>query len=147
MSIFQRSVVYNCWQFRSYLYFSYQQYLCLYPTMKISTACSQCRTGKRKCRSARIGDLCNPCIKRNLPCSNQASLRQRQPMAHSLSTALCDAIQPPYSEDVIYLADLYFDYIHDKPHTLFHEPSLKESIVDGTVSRTVLLSMIGLSAR
>lgn len=68
-------------------------------------------------------------------------------MTHSVSIALCDAIQPPYSEEIIYLVDLYFEYIHDKPHSLFHEPSLKGSVLDGTVSRTVLLSMIGLSAR
>lgn len=68
-------------------------------------------------------------------------------MTYSISPALCDDIQPPYSEEIIYLVDLYFEYIHDKPHSLFHEPSLKGSVVDGTVSRAVLLSMVGLSAR
>jgi hypothetical protein len=118
--------------------------------MKISTACLQCRTGKRKCSSRRSGDSCNPCLKKKIPCSNQAHGRQLkgQPTAgYPLSQAPCDAIQPPYSEEIIYLVDLYFEYIHDKPHTLFHPPSLKASIADGTVSRTVLLSMIGLSAR
>lgn len=46
-----------------------------------------------------------------------------------------------------YLVDLYFVYIHDKPHTLFHEPSFKASVLDKTVSRPLLLSMMGLSAR
>ncbi|KAF3916728.1 hypothetical protein ABW20_dc0106802 [Dactylellina cionopaga] len=54
---------------------------------------------------------------------------------------------PPYSEQIFKLVDLYFDYIHDKPHILFHEPSLKRSVRDGTVSRTVLLSLIAISAR
>ena len=115
--------------------------------MKISTACLQCRTGKRKCRSVRIGDSCNPCIRKSLPCSNRSSRRRYQPHDNSLIPAPCDNIQPPYSDEVIYLVDLYFDYIHDKPHTLFHEPSFKASVVDGTVSRTVLLCIIGLSAR
>jgi hypothetical protein len=116
--------------------------------MKRSNACLQCRTGKRKCISAQIGDLCNPCIQRNLSCSNQTSRRrQHEPVDHTHSRDPCDAIQPPYTEEIIHLVNLYFDYIHDKPHTLFHEPSLKASVVDGTVSRTVLLSLIALSAR
>jgi len=118
---------------------------CIYSIMKISTACTQCRVGKRRCSYVRIGDSCNPCIKRNLPCSNQASRRQRT--GNSSSTELCDAVQPPYSEDIIHLVDLYFDYIHDKPHSLFHEPSFKASITDGTVSRTVLLSIIAITSR
>ena len=47
----------------------------------------------------------------------------------------------------MYLVDLYFRYIHDKPHSIFPEASFKASVVDGTVSQKVLLSMIGLSSR
>ena len=49
--------------------------------------------------------------------------------------------------NTLHLVDLYFLYIHDQPHSLFHEPSFKASVASGTVSRIVLLAMMGLSAR
>lgn len=45
------------------------------------------------------------------------------------------------------LVELYLRYMHDKPHALFHEPSLKESVASGSVSQVVLLSILGLAAR
>ncbi|KAF7546536.1 hypothetical protein G7Z17_g8373 [Cylindrodendrum hubeiense] len=62
-----------------------------------------------------------------------------QPLPSVLSTL--------FSEESIYLVDLYFKFIHDQPHSLFHEPTFKASVVAGTVSQPVLLSMMGMSAR
>lgn len=45
------------------------------------------------------------------------------------------------------LVDLYLRYMHDKPHALFHEPSLKDAVANGSVSQVVLLSILGLAAR
>jgi hypothetical protein len=50
-------------------------------------------------------------------------------------------------EETIHLVDLYFRFIHDQPHSLFHEPSFKASVMAGTASPPVLLSMMGMSAR
>ncbi|KAF4448405.1 hypothetical protein F53441_8213 [Fusarium austroafricanum] len=50
-------------------------------------------------------------------------------------------------DEYMYLVNLYFRYIHDSPHSLFHEPTFKASVADGTVSKPVLLAMMGLSAR
>lgn len=50
-------------------------------------------------------------------------------------------------EETFHLVDLYFRFIHDQPHSLFHAPSFKESVMAGTASQAVLLSMIGMSAR
>jgi hypothetical protein len=50
-------------------------------------------------------------------------------------------------EEVFHLVELYFTFMNDKPHSLFHEPSFKVSVLEGSASRTVLLSMMGLSAR
>lgn len=47
----------------------------------------------------------------------------------------------------MYLVDLYFRFMHDSPHSLFHEPTFKARVVEGTVSQPVLLAMMGLSAR
>lgn len=50
-------------------------------------------------------------------------------------------------EEILSLVELYFKFMHDKPHTLFHEPTFRSSVANGTASRQVLLSMMGLSAR
>ncbi|KAF5590554.1 uncharacterized protein FSUBG_10770 [Fusarium subglutinans] len=50
-------------------------------------------------------------------------------------------------DEKMYLVDLYFRFIHDSPHSLFHEPTFKASVAEGTVSQPVLLAMMGLSAR
>jgi hypothetical protein len=45
------------------------------------------------------------------------------------------------------LIGLYILYIHDKPHSLFHEATLTRRAMDGTLSRAVLFGILGLSAR
>lgn len=45
------------------------------------------------------------------------------------------------------LIDLYTCYIHNKPHTLFHEPSLRKAARHGSLSHAVLFGIAGLSAR
>lgn len=45
------------------------------------------------------------------------------------------------------LVDLYICYMHEKPHALFHEPTLRESVANGSVSQVVLFSVLGLAAR
>ncbi|KAF5680755.1 hypothetical protein FDENT_8316 [Fusarium denticulatum] len=50
-------------------------------------------------------------------------------------------------DEKMYLVDLYFRFIHDSPHSLFHEPTFKASVAEGIVSQPVLLAMLGLSAR
>ncbi|KAL5601529.1 hypothetical protein FOBRF1_009062 [Fusarium oxysporum] len=58
------------------------------------------------------------------------------------------SIQSIHTQDErMYLVDLYFRFIHDSPHSLFHEPTFKTSAAQGTVSKPVLLAMLGLSAR
>lgn len=37
--------------------------------------------------------------------------------------------------------------MHDKPHALFHEPSLREAVANDSVAQVVLLSILGLAAR
>ncbi|KAF5262559.1 hypothetical protein FOXYS1_6712 [Fusarium oxysporum] len=58
------------------------------------------------------------------------------------------SIQSIHAQDErMYLVNLYFRFIHDSPHSLFHEPTFKASAAEGTVSKPVLLAMLGLSAR
>lgn len=115
--------------------------------MKLGSACSQCRNGKRKCDKSAPGTACNQCIKRNLKCSSlsrptssQAKLLPSGPTSDASSIL-------PSAEIIGELIDLYICYIHDKPHTLFHEPSLRQAARDGSLSHAVLFGIAGLSAR
>jgi hypothetical protein len=45
------------------------------------------------------------------------------------------------------LAGLYFDYIHDQFHSLFHRPSFLQDVAEDCVPAIVLLAMFALSAR
>jgi hypothetical protein len=45
------------------------------------------------------------------------------------------------------LIELYITYIHDKPHSLFHEPSLRNGARNKTVQHGILYGIFGLSAR
>lgn len=47
----------------------------------------------------------------------------------------------------IELATLYFNYIHDSFHTLFHPRTFLNEIAEGNSDPLLLLSMIALSAR
>jgi hypothetical protein len=114
-------------------------------------ACAQCRRAKRRCDIPQGLLSCSSCVKRHLSCS----LVDIQPLVETTTTpplhiTTQSATLSQYSvepEIAIDLVDLYIRYMHDKPHALFHEPSLKESVANGSVSQVVLLSILGLAAR
>ncbi|KAK6538411.1 hypothetical protein TWF694_011287 [Orbilia ellipsospora] len=120
--------------------------------MRISTACLQCRTGKRKCSPDHTGSPCRQCLQRKQSCSHERNYARHRLDRHIRSPLLSEAdpveaVRPPYSEEVANLIDLYFDYIHDKPHVIFHEPSFKKGVKEGWATRGLVLCMIALSAR
>ena len=45
------------------------------------------------------------------------------------------------------LVQLYFDYIHDKFHSLFHRPSMMEDVILRQAPPILLYGMLALSAR
>jgi Zn(2)-Cys(6) binuclear cluster domain-containing protein len=115
--------------------------------MRPVKACLQCRSGKRRCD--RTGDsACSQCLQRHLQCSAAIpNPPPGQPQAQAPQQLLPPMLSTRADEETIHLVDLYFRFIHDQPHSLFHEPSFKASVMAGTASQPVLLSMIGMSAR
>ncbi|PVH88083.1 hypothetical protein DL98DRAFT_404711 [Cadophora sp. DSE1049] len=118
--------------------------------MKVASACLQCRRGKRKCGKSTAGTACPQCTSRGIQCSSLRAIpasnpSRLQPAAHKQPPS--EPNQLPSKEVTTELIDLYISYIHDKPHTLFHEPSLRESAEHGTLSRAVLFGIFGLAAR
>jgi hypothetical protein len=45
------------------------------------------------------------------------------------------------------LVQLYFNYVHDQFHTLFHPPSFMESLSQGKAPPILVYGMMALSAR
>ena len=45
------------------------------------------------------------------------------------------------------LVQLYFDYVHDQFHTLFHQPSFMEDLENGKAHPILVYGMMALSAR
>lgn len=85
---------------------------------------------------------CSSCAHRNLPCS------RLPPKTISLSSKSPSPLKQDIPKNVAEtLTELYLRYMHDKPHALFHEPSLREAVSNGTVAQVVLLSILGLAAR
>lgn len=57
------------------------------------------------------------------------------------------ALRPQLAVTVIEeLCKLYIKHIHDDPHALFHEPTLRRDVASGTIPDATLYCIIGLSA-
>lgn len=57
---------------------------------------------------------------------------------------VCTLPDQPLCTDLV---QLYFDYVHDKFHSLFHRPSLMEDILRGEAPEILIYGMLALSAR
>lgn len=118
--------------------------------MKVAKACRQCRESKRKCTRQDYMQRCTPCMHKQLSCSLATTLACR-PHAPILpqpqrTAAITTGSFPPQSL-IQELVDLYITLIHDKPHSLFHEPSIRQAAAQETISKQVLYGILGLSAR
>lgn len=51
------------------------------------------------------------------------------------------------SELVLELVPLYFQYVHNIAHTIFHEPSFMDRLQEGKASMTHVYAMCALAAR
>lgn len=45
------------------------------------------------------------------------------------------------------LVHLYFTHIHDKHHSLFHEPTIMSQLSDGSIPKVLFHGMMALGAR
>ncbi|KIW14590.1 hypothetical protein PV08_07374 [Exophiala spinifera] len=131
--------------------------------MRPSTACLACRNRRRKCELAGPEPPCAWCKERGLPCSLAEDVKLYHPKGQlsqpSLDSSLArsvgphrdqtttDAVQLPSAALCIELVELYFKYIHDLFHSLFHRPSVLEDVADGSMPEVLLFAIISLSAR
>jgi hypothetical protein len=128
-------------------------------------ACLQCRQGKRRCDGS-LGATCTPCKKRELSCSSAnrvkagtalkpagPSLRPSSDVRNVQCTSdACvgrqeDTLALTDQETIVELVELYIGCIHDKPHSLFHVPTLRTDVASQSIDKALLCSILALSAR
>lgn len=119
------------------------------------------RSRRRKCDTPQFGVSCTYCLERGIQCTRDSSsnsqatgLLNNGPVSNLLlpritpsqtATQASDSL-PPFSI-CLELVNLYFDFIHDQFHSLFHKPSMIEDVKNGCASPVILLAMMALSAR
>ncbi|KAL2839532.1 hypothetical protein BJX68DRAFT_258802 [Aspergillus pseudodeflectus] len=124
-------------------------------------SCKQCRQAKRKCIRSET-DLfapCGRCLRHHLACSSAqppSSKRKHQlaPRAIFSDSPSPSASQPISNlprkavddfladqEAVVELASNYLTKIHDRPHSIFHAPTLSSRIRQKSVSKALLLAI------
>lgn len=127
--------------------------------MRYATSCRECRVAKRRCRPDSAGKQlpCLVCKSRRIKCSNTNIPQSRFPIhfhgsdlhPEPLTTpATSDQrfFSAPSGEDVEFI-NLYFRYIHDRPHSLFHENSVWEALRNGTLPEHLWTAMCILGCR
>ncbi|KAK2812625.1 hypothetical protein FQN50_001271 [Emmonsiellopsis sp. PD_5] len=123
--------------------------------MKLAKACAQCRFAKRKCYSDDLRGPCLRCTERQSPCSlTQLTLTQSQPRLlapsvggirseESRESDILDLLDGKAEE----LVENYIHKIHDRPHSLFHVPTLRADVRRGSVSKALLLGLCSMGCR
>lgn len=121
--------------------------------MKLATACPQCRSTKRKCAQDPLDPqaACLACKNRGIKCSTPwkqpKTNRPKVRLAPSTTTESRDKAQIALPEDINDFVRLYFRYIHDRPHSLFHEPSIWAALTNDTLSEGLTAAICALGCR
>ncbi|KAG7139842.1 putative transcriptional regulatory protein like [Verticillium longisporum] len=145
--------------------------------MRKPSACAACRSRRRKCQTKDGRRACVHCEERGIPCVqgppeggyyDQRAQQRSQVASQALtpeggSTSASshhhgDGFSPEVVEPEpqatlpglamrLDLVRLYFDYIHDQFHSLFHRPSFIEDALQDRVPHSILFGMFALSAR
>ena len=82
-------------------------------------------------------------MSRSLPCSDAVAVGNGDRSPRALPATLSTR----EGEEITYLLELYFQYYHDQPHSLFHEATFKQDAASNLVPKQVLYAMMGISAR
>ncbi|KAK4119736.1 hypothetical protein N657DRAFT_674704 [Parathielavia appendiculata] len=111
---------------------------------------------RKRCDRPRRGTSCKFCIRRGFQCTVEQ--RSDAPSSEDGYEPLVSVRRdgaPPISAAALMpdqdlcneLVDLYFRYIHITFHNLFHSPSFKARVRDGSIPKVLLFGVFGLAAR
>ncbi|KAI6784952.1 putative transcriptional regulatory protein -like protein [Emericellopsis cladophorae] len=135
--------------------------------MRRPKACATCRARRRKCVIEPGQERCEHCITHNTECVQelprggwyeQRALQQSQQPSQSPTNGHPSSGAPspssiqlgtplPGIELILEIVHLYFDYIHDQFHCLFHRPTFIQDVTQGHVPEGLLFGILGLAAR
>lgn len=118
---------------------------------------------RRKCRLASNGGPCVRCTTLSLKCSltmhfhpravSREILSRTRPLRQKNDSSVIatelTVERDPLSSYALRreLVLLYFQHVHDKHHSLFHQPSVELELEDGRVPEILLYAMMSLGAR
>jgi arginyl-tRNA--protein-N-Asp/Glu arginylyltransferase len=116
-----------------------------------------CSIHRRKCRPTKPDAPCSRCISLNTTCtlarrfipsrSVRKKARNIESNGNSPTSPILDENLWPPQPVREELVNLYFTYIHDKHHSLFHQPTFMELLGQGKVPDVLLCAMMALAAR
>jgi hypothetical protein len=118
--------------------------------MKPATACTQCRASKRKCWQPKTGASCTQCHRNQLLCSIRTAGAAADLAVGSTVQDFQDepAIGLPVSKEVAgALVEEYIRCIHDRPHSIFHLPSLRSAVRLGKLNLGTFCALLSYGAR
>ncbi len=114
------------------------------------------RNRRRKCNFAEGQSDCIHCIARHQRCVkkppvggyyHQSNLASESRQLEQGLDASNDVDSYPPLVLRVELVRLYFEYIHNQFHTLFHPPSFQADVAEDRVERVLLYPIFALSAR
>lgn len=119
--------------------------------MKIAQACQQCRRAKRQCvrNNSALNAACITCLQRRVSCSRANLDTPRRVLApRGGLRGECNGedeihLPPVLAEELV---EQYLSKIHDRPHSLFHTPSLLADLRNGRIDRALLLALCAFGA-
>ncbi|KAH6652252.1 hypothetical protein BKA67DRAFT_351559 [Truncatella angustata] len=129
--------------------------------MKPPRACRQCRESKRKCTRARLGEVCRSCQQRELRCDGalpksalgngtlaEPEVSEELPImiAADKSHDYCLVMDLP-QETTVQLVEYYLEKVHDRAHSIFHLPTLRTQLKDGTLSKPVVYAICAIGSK
>lgn len=119
--------------------------------MKDATSCKQCRERKKRCMARGVGQSCCECHRRDVQCTHAPtsfpSLLLPSPR-HLIPDSSGKSPQLILPQKVVEdLVEHYIYYIHDRPHSVFHLPSLRAAVRDKTLKPGLLYAIISFGCR
>ena len=122
--------------------------------MKNAKACLQCRAAKRKCRLLSGKNTCFACQQRGELCSatelsKASTTTQLAPLDRvrttiSPITNIDELLSPQIQWELV---TKYMAFIHDRPQSIFHGPTLKDQIQRKEIDPGLLLAICSLACR
>lgn len=120
--------------------------------MRLPSACTQCRVRKLRCHSGLACGICQRCRDQGTSCS----LAKKQRLTgNTIAIASAANNVPQQVEEgrlglseasLVKLVESYLQFIHDRPHSIFHRQSLWSMIEQKTIVAQLLHSICSLGA-